>query len=178
MGGVSNQAGWGFPASCPAWGPDPAAAKQSFPGGLSHTPRFQSYRKKHLFRKVPESGLNSSRHNHSTSKHRLFRCLKKHLAWPSRELEPGTENAEDYIIQVMLSDLRNYFSFSFSETEPRHLFLCFGTPCQMLIFNVTFTPHLQGDVYLKCNQGKVSIHQQTASLLLLNPRQRAEVQTL
>lgn len=67
---------------------------------------------------------------------------------------------------------------SFSETEARHIFLCSGTPRQMLIGNVTFTPHLQGDVYLKCNEDKASIHQQTASLLLINVRQRAEVQTL
>lgn len=78
-------------------------------------------------------------------------------------MEPGTENAEDSIVWVMLSELRNDFRFPFSETERRHLFLYSGTPRQMLISNMTFTPHLQGDVYLKCNQGKASIHQRTAS---------------
>lgn len=89
--------------------------------------------------------------------------LQKHSAWPSHKLEPGTENAEDFIVRVMLSELRNNFSFSFFETELRHFFLSFGTPHQMLIGNVTFTPHLQGDVYLKCNQGKASICQLSIS---------------
>lgn len=72
------------------------------------------------------------------------------------------------IVQVTLAELRNDSSFSFSESEPRHPFLCSRGPCQMLISNMTFTPHLQGDLYLQCNQGKASMHQ--TAFLLINPR--------
>lgn len=97
--------------------------------------------------------------------------LQKHLVRSSHKLERRAENTVGNIAQVTLSE------FIFSETEPRQLFLCCGTPCQMLIGNVTSKPHLQGDVYLKCNQGKASLHQQTLSLLI-NPSLRAEEQTL
>lgn len=102
--------------------------------------------------------------------------------WQSTSQSPATSwNQEQKtlrrtFVQVTLSELRNDSSFSFLETELRHPFLCSRAPCQMLISNVTFTPHLQGDVYLQCNQGKASIHQ--TAFLLINPRIYAEVQTL